>query len=345
MSIAIVPNGLSTSTTWRQFQRACGCVVLVIGVGCALYGVETLFLHRERRFVENPADTMTRAVGLAHFSIGWIFLFTSPRLRNRVALSRLAFWTLFGIAFCWIFASYGADRNPLLMMAFYSFFFIHEVCDEAHLYQNSGEALDDVARANRFLPSVCWSMSLTLMALLATFQIMHGHLFGRSPLLHDFPTAWLVTAWLLLCVAAGLTVVQTVRRARTLYGSVQEAAGLYRPLLAVYAGISAILLVGSLFGSIGANLVILVHGLTWLVCTHRRLSERNLNVTGVWSWLRNSPTGFLTLHVGVTALALLLFALRTHVWERTGFVCDLVSKTWFPYWSIMHIAMAFWRTK
>jgi hypothetical protein len=75
------------------------------------------------------------------------------------------------------------------------------------------------------------------------------------------------------------------------------------------------------------------------------LSERNANITGVWSWLRSSPTGFLTLHLGATALALFLFGLRTHVWDRTGFVCDLVSKTWFPYWSIMHIAMAFWRTK
>ena len=40
---------------------------------------------------------------------------------------------------------------------------------------------------------------------------------------------------------------------------------------------------------VGANLVILVHGLTWLVYTHRKLSERNVDVTGLWSWLRGSP--------------------------------------------------------
>src|ERR1017187_7517751 len=149
MSIATLPTSLQTSTTWRQFQQACLCVILAIGVGCAIYAVETLALQCEHRFVENPADTMTRAVGLAHFSIGWLFLFTSPRLRNRAALSRLAFWTCFGIAFCWVFAEYGADKNPLLMMAFYSFFFIHEVCDEAHLYRHSGESADDPARADR----------------------------------------------------------------------------------------------------------------------------------------------------------------------------------------------------
>ena len=345
MSIAIVRDTISASPTWRQFQTACGCVILAIGVGCGLYAVETLLLQSPHRFVENPADTMTRAIGLAHFSIGWLFLFTSPRLRNRAALSRLTFWTLFGIAFCWIFSQYGADKNPLLMMAFYSFFFIHEVCDEAHLYRHSGEMADDADGADRFLSSLCWSMSLGLMTILAAFQIVRGHLLGRAPMLHDVSTTWLLLGWMGLAVVAVYATVRTLHSARMRYGSVADMVAQYRPLLAVYAGISAILLVGSLFGSGGANLVIMVHGLTWLVCTHRKLSERKMPVTGIWSWIRNSPTGFLTLHLTVTAVALLLFALRTHLWERTGLVCDLVSKTWFPYWSIMHIAMAFWRTK
>ena len=344
MSVAIVHGNLSASPTWRQFQQACACVLLAVGVGCGLYAAETLWLGCEHRFVENPADTMTRAIGLAHFSIGWLFLFTSPRLRNRVALSRLTFWTLFGIAFCWIFAQYGADKNPLLMMAFYSFFFIHEVCDEATLYRHSGELTDDASRADSFLPSLCWTVSLSLMATLAASYFVRGHL-GRSALLQQVPMIWLLSAWLGVALAAGYALILTLRKARSLYGSVAEAVCVYRPLLAVYAGISAILLIGSLFGSVGASLVILVHCLTWLVYTHRRLRERHAEVTGLWSWLRGSPTGFLTLHLSVSALALVLFALRTHLWERTGIVCDLVSRTWFPYWSIMHIAMAFWRTK
>jgi hypothetical protein len=345
MALAVVHEGLVVSPTWRQFQKACGCVVLTIGVGCVLYGVETLLLHREHRFVENPADTMTRAIGLAHFSIGWLFLFTSPRLRNRRSLTRLTCWTLFGIGFCWVFANFGADRNPLLMLAFYSFFFIHEVCDEANLYRHSGELLTNANGAERFLPSLCWSMSLLLMATLAGFQIIRGHLLGRSAMLVEMPTPWLLGAWASLGVLAALATYRTVCCARNVYGSVIEAVHLYRPLLAVYAGISTILLIGSLFGSVGANLVILVHGLTWLVYTHRKLSERPVHATGLWSWLRSTPTGFLTLHLTATALALCLFALRTHLWERTGIVCHLVSKTWFPYWSIMHIAMSFWRSK
>lgn len=345
MSIALLQGSLSTSPTWRQFQQVCFWVVVAIGVGCALYGIETYGLRCEHRFVENPAETMTRAIGLAHFSIGWLFLFTSPRLRNRAALGRLTFWTLFGIAFCWVFAQFGADKNALLMMAFYSFFFIHEVCDEAHLFRHSGELRDDPARAERFLPALCWSMSLLLMAILAGYQIARSHLMGSVPSLNTLSPTWLLTGWLGLTVLAGAASWRTLRVANLLYGSVHEAAAQYRSLLAVYVGITLLLLVGSLFGSGGAILVILVHGLTWLVCTHRKLRERNAPINGLGSWLRHSPTGFVTLHLSLSVLALVLFALRTHLWDRVGFVCDLVSRGWFPYWSIMHIAMSFWRSK
>ena len=345
MAVATIQADFGTSTTWRQFQQACGCVVLALGAGCVIYAVETLLLRCEHRFVENPADTITRAIGLAHFSIGWLFLFTSPRLRNGYALTRLTFCTLVGAAFCTCFAWGGADKNPFMLMAFYSFFFIHEVCDEAHLFRHSGELAVNGAGADRFLASLCTSMSLLLMTVLAALQILRGHWLGRSELLHNLSTVGLLAGWLCLALAASGAMFHTWRTALKLYGTVSEAVFLYRPLLGVYAGISSILLVGSLFGSVGANLVILVHGMTWLVCTRRMLSERNTAVTGLWSWLRKSPAGFLTLHVGVTVLVLCLFAMRTHVWQRTGLVCDLLSKTNFPYWSIMHIAMAFWRAK
>jgi hypothetical protein len=344
MSIAIVHPGLSASSTWRQFQAACWCALLAIGVGCAIYAVETLLLRSEHRFVENPADIMTRAIGLAHFSIGWLFLFTSPRLRNRAALSRLAFWTAFGVGFCALFAL-GGDKNPWLTIAFYSFFFIHEACDEAHLFRHSGELPRDTPGADRFLRALAWTMSFTFVAFLATGNLIRGVVLRRSDLLREIPSEWLLVGWLILTGAALVWMATTVRLARTLYGSLREAVGIYQPLFAVYAGLLIILIIGSMLGSIGPNLVILLHGMTWLVYSYRRLSESEAPVTGLWTWLRHSPVGFLTLHLVVIGVALVLFALRTHVWERTGFVCDLVSKTWFPYWSIMHIAMAFWRGK
>src|SRR4051812_12336771 len=100
MSIAIVPTPLSVSPTWRQFQQAIVGMALAIAVGCAIYAVETLLLGCRHRFIESPVDTMTRSVGLAHFLIGWLFLFPSPRLRGPSALLRLATWTLVGTALC-----------------------------------------------------------------------------------------------------------------------------------------------------------------------------------------------------------------------------------------------------
>lgn len=343
MSIAIVQPEVRTSPTWQRFQQAGLWVAGMVGFGCILYAVETLLLRSERRFIENPAETMTRAIGIAHFSIAWLFLFTSPRLRSRAALTRLTCCTLFGAVFCWVFASYGADKNPILFMAFYSFFFIHEAFDEAELFRRSGEIPADTPNVEGFLRDVCVSIALLMVTLVAGAQIVRSHYFGRVPELQELPIEWLAVAWLTASVLTTAWIYRTLRLAQLSYGSLRETYVLFQPLLSVYAALTALLLVGSFLGSMGPNLVILMHGLTWLVYTHQTLRERNAPVSGVWSWLRHSPTGFLTLHLGITALALVLFALRTHVWERTGIVCDMVSKSWFPYWAIMHIATSFWR--
>jgi len=344
MSIAIIQSGLQASRTWRQFQTAFWCALLAIGVGCVIYAIERMIVGSERRFIENPADIMTRAVGLAHFSVGWLFMFTSPRLRNRAALTRLAFWSAFGAGACAIFA-WGGDRNPWLTIAFYSFFFIHEACDEAHLFRHSGELPRDTPGVDPFLRAVAWTMSFTFIAFLVVGQIVRGVVLNRSGMLNEIPIEWLILGWLLVSCIAAIWMGYTVRLARSLYGSVREAIGIYQPLFAVYAGLLVIMILGSLLGSIGPILIILLHGMTWLVHSYRRLAESDAPVTGIWSWMRNSPTGFLTLHIALIALALFLFAMRTHVWERTGFLSELVSKSWFPYWSIMHIAIAFWRGK
>ena len=343
MSIAIVPNRLYASPTWQCFQLGCGYVAVAILAGCVIYAVETLVLHSQHRFVENPVDAMTRAAGLAHFSIGWLFLFTSSRLRNREALARLASCTVFGVAFCWLFAWVDGDKNPLALMAFYSFFFIHEAFDEAHLFRQSGEFAARGPETERFLRALCWTVALILVALLGGIQLARGHLLGRFAGLQEMPTAWLTLAWMFLGCGTVIATASTLRLARLTFGSIREAGTILQPLLAVYAGLIAILFVGSLFGSIGANFVILLHGMMWLLHTQRRMNDRPTPASGVWSWLRGTSAGLLTLHLALIALALLLFAMRTHVWQRTGFVCDLVSRTWFPYWGIMHIATSFWR--
>ena len=61
--------------------------------------------------------------------------------------------------------------------------------------------------------------------------------------------------------------------------------------------------------------------------------------------MRRSPTGFVSLHVMLAGVALTFIALRVYAWGRMGWVSDLVAGSAFPYWSLMHICMAFWKAK
>ena len=340
MSIAVATPALSISPTWRRFQWACVVALCVIGVGCVFYVVETFLLRAERRFAENPAEVMMRALGTTHFTLAWIFTLTSPRLRNRAALARLTFCALFGLGFCALFAWGGGDKNPLGITAFYAFFFIHETYDEAHLFQRSGELPSKAPQPDRILGSLALSISLTYLALLSGFQLARGPLHGRADLMLA-AQPWLLVLTLVGLVASAIAWLETFRRARRLHGSVAATVQTYHPLLTVYAASMMILMIGTLFGSIGYNLLIMIHGFTWLLfaCDTMKPAPR----PNLWTWLRQTPTGLISLHIAMGIAALILFALRTHVWDRSGLLCDLISKSWFPYWAIMHIATSFWR--
>ena len=85
--------GFWHTPTCRNFRTATLYALVALGLGGGIYLIETFALASRRRFVENPADVMMRAVGLAHFWVGWLFLFTSPRLRTPRSCANLAFWT------------------------------------------------------------------------------------------------------------------------------------------------------------------------------------------------------------------------------------------------------------
>jgi hypothetical protein len=121
------------TTTVRQFGKALLVVLAAVLFGCGIYLVESRALALEERFIQNPADVMMRALGLAHFLVGLLYLLTSPRLRNRGSLLRLGFWTAAAGGVCLLFAQFGALKNPLLIMLFYGSFLLHEVRDEAQL--------------------------------------------------------------------------------------------------------------------------------------------------------------------------------------------------------------------
>lgn len=334
----------STSLTVRQFQRALTLVAAVVAVGCVGYVVETFLVGPRRRLVENPVDVMMRATGLAHFLVGWLFLFTSKKLRSLHAVGRLSAATAAGVVLCLAFARFEALEQPLAILLFYGLFLVHEVGDEAELFQAYGDA--PAASRRELLTSLSRAVSLVLIAVLGLGHLFHAAATNKTDLLERLPLPWVTAGAAVLLLACAWTCAWAVRLGRQLHGDLRTVVALYQPLLMVYAGLLALLVLGSFLGSVGLNLVILVHVAAWFVSAHYHLGRRPTPQTGnPWTWLRGTPTGFLVLHLGLALAVLALMGLRIYAWERSGLVSDLVAKSSFYYWSIMHICMSFGRLR
>lgn len=333
------------STTVRQFRWVSLCTLSLTALGGLIYLLEKQAFGLERRFAENPVEAMMRAFAMAHFTVGWLFLFTSQRIRNRPALLRLGVATLGGIALCVLFSRLGALHNPLLALFFYGYFLVHEVRDETVIYQAYGDAPLMDALATAALRSLSRSTCLSLMGVLASMYLLHVVATGKSGLA-DVPQTLSLIVGLLLLVAVVWSWRQTWRLGVKAHGDGRLFLAAHAPLLWVYAGLGAVLLVGSLLGSTGINLVIVIHVAAWLVFVRYQLAQRPPAPSwNPWTWMRSSPVGFLTLHLGLTVLFLVLMAVRVYVWQRVGLASQLLASDTFCYWSLMHISMAFWSSK
>lgn len=340
--ITAVPR--SESTTVRQFLRAVGLALLAVGVGCCLYMLEKYLIHPEQRFVENPIAVMMRSCGLAHFWIGWLFLFTSPRLRSRAALGRLAVLTLFGAALCIGCALSGAARNPFVFLFFYGYFLLHEVRDQATLFQAYKDAPADRLEEQDFLAALTWAASMFLLTVLTFGFSLHEILIGKIAAGTPAAQAFLAGGLIVLLTANAWTAARALRLGCRLHGDVPSLVAAYRPLLMIYGFIFALLLFGAVCGSVVFNLIILIHAAAWFLFVHAQLRKRPAPARrNPWTWLRGTPAGFAVLHAGVVVLILMLLGVRVYVWQRVGFLSELLATSSFSYWSLMHISMSFWR--
>src|SRR5688572_20442181 len=130
----------TVSQTWRRFQGALLVSLAAVVFGCVLYVLEKYVLVPPRRFLESPVEVMMRAFGTAHFLVGWLFLFTSPRLRNLSSSAALTGWAAVGVGLSILFAWSGASKNPFVLMLFYSYFLVHEVRDQTAMFERSADA-------------------------------------------------------------------------------------------------------------------------------------------------------------------------------------------------------------
>ena len=328
----IAREGVHDSRTVREFAAALGLAVLAALTGCAIYLAEKRVSPHGGGFARNPLEVMVRCLGLAHFLVGWLFLFTSPRLRGRQALGRLLLGTLAGAALCALFACLGSLRNPFLYLIFYGSFLFHEVRDEAALYQQS-----EGVRSPEGIAPFSLAVALLFLTLLAAGNALFFTCLadrGRSA-----AGLWLVTAG--LAAACAWSVQRFLLLTR---GEVTRFLAEHRPLVVVYGCLLVILVVTAPLGSIG--FVVLLHVARWLVFVHGRLRGRRRPPVGhLGTWLRSTPAGFLTLHLGLALVLLLLMAARVHVWRRGGVLSEALAVGSFCYWALMHICMSFWSSR
>lgn len=328
------PRELATANpTGRRLHRAMLLTGAAVLVSCLIYVIEKYGLRPRRRFLESPVEVIMRAFAVAHFLVGWLFLASSPRIRSSRSLLRLSAAGLAGAGACWMFNAWGGAREPWVLLAFYALFLIHEMRDERELARHDGTIPN-----GRFADVLGSTTIVALVLLLAGMHLARGWLFQPdhlpdiSPLLVGGALAGvgLVLAWLLY----GL-----IRTARREHGSLHEAVEAHLPLIQVYQILAVILFLGSLLGSTGLNLIILIHVTVWLVFVAERLGQQKGE--GWFAWVRETRVGFLTLHLGLVVVMMGLFAVRVHVWERGGWFSPMLSSSSFPYWSIMHICLAF----
>lgn len=331
--------------TVKQFVYAIACAWAVIAIGCVIYVIEKYLLIPPRRFMESPAAVVMRACGLAHFIIGWLFLFTSPRIRNVKAATRLGWLSLVGVAACIFVGFLGASENPFVVILFYGYFLIHELRDQSNLYQRYGDAPGDGPRTQNFLPALRWVTVILLVSLLAIGQTLHGILIKPKEIIQTIPIYWYgigAIGILALCTLATRNMLQAAKQS---YGTVNQALLAHKPLITVYLIIFLTLSFGILVGSTAFNLIILVHASAWFVFVAYQLSqEPPPQRLTPWTWVRRTPVGFMVLHIVLGGAILGCMAMRVYIWNRVGLLSQLVEGSNFIYWSLMHISMAFWKS-
>jgi hypothetical protein len=318
--------------------------LVALAAACGVYGLEKYLLGQETRFIENPSDVIMRAFALAHFLIGWLFLLTSPRLRSRQALQRLLLASLVGVGLCMVFAQFGATRNPFLVLFFYAYFLVHEVGDETHLCQAYGDIPSAPFGARGLLQELRRAATAVTLCVLILGYLFHGLVTDKPAALHRVAPALLWAMASLLVGGCAMGIYRYLAEGRRVGGCIQSLLQAHRPLLLVYAGIVLILLFGAPLGSTGFNIVILIHVTAWLVFVGHRLHDAG-PATNVWRWLRSTPAGFWTLHLGVVVGVLTLMAVRVYVWHRVGFLSELLASRNFCYWGLMHISTSFWSSR
>lgn len=323
----------------------------------------------EHRMFKNPTELPMRVFGLPHFIIALMFVMSSRRMKETVSKLQFAALLALGTGFCVVFYKLGAHENPFLMFLFYFYFLIHGFRDDAYFYKAYGDMPKEGAVTHQRVLAVmqCLAIGLIISLIWPTYaQMSMSNYKLQHPILQNFfPATWPFVAKLASTFVPMLMIALVALRriARVYPDGLSGLWRLHRPILTIQLASLGIVLFALVGGPWTFNIVVLMHFVGWyLFAVHllgkRPPTEPRASASGfpqestepaplrsrlgnIWQWMRTTRTGFMTLHLGMAALVVVLIGIDVYGYGKESWLDVIVGSKNFYYWTVMHVTLSF----
>lgn len=301
------------------------------------------------RMFKNPAELPMRVFGLPHFIVALMFMLSSKRMRGVKSIGWLVGLTGVGVAFCWAFAKVGAHENGLALLVFYAYFLVHGFRDEAFFYKVYGDMPKEDEAVHR---RIVIALQVLLLGIILALIIPAYQIYAQQkpqfshPAIRDlFPAEWpyVLRFFSLVGPMAAVTAIALWRIARVFPDGLRGLWRVHAPILFVFGVSTFIVLLALVSGPWSFNAVVLMHFVGWYLFGRWMLRKHPPKVppTSLWKKMRTTESGFTVLHLGLAAAVVILIALSTYAFGKTGPLEALVGSKSFYYWTIIHVTLSF----
>jgi hypothetical protein len=292
--------------------------------------------------------------------VALVFTLSSRRMRTFAGWSWFLGLLGVGALISWGFIAlgglddrFGAGRTTaaLLMVVFYGYFLVHEFRDQAFFYRANGDAprspaAGEETRSVLMVPGLVFGLIAATFIAAAAFEIGGARRYDQPFDALSGPVR--AALGVLPLVLVGAAVLAYKRRCDRLHeGGFWRFLGRNRPILLVYLGIYAVLMLGiAATGRVYA--IVTLHVTAWYVFTIYQLARRAAPATPprpfTMPWMRSTVAGFNTLHLGMAAIVVAAAAVWAYAlgnsYEHDA-LRVLLSRESFPYWTILHVTVSF----
>jgi hypothetical protein len=352
----LVVKPLLAAPTFRNWVRTILWTLAVVGICLLLYlpdkyGVWFPFQERSRTFrlFKNPATLSMRVFGIPHFFIAFLFTLSSKRMIQARSKLIFAALTIAGAGLCYLFYRCGAHENHFAIFLFYFYFIIHGFRDDAFFFKTYGDMPQHAKEAHARIMQVFQWLSVGLLFSLlwpATAQLSSTNVKYADPIMGTFfPADWPFVVRLFSMFGPMAIIAATlVWRIATAYpGGPRPFWLTFRPLLMVYMLTMIIVLSSTFLGAWTFDFYILMHFVGWFLIALYLINRfpAKEKPAGIWPWMRTTRAGFITLHFGLVAITLTLYAISTYAFGRTDIVEKAISVPGFYFWTLMHVTWSF----